>query len=76
MVFARSNKVGDNRFCAELSTGKEGECLIDGILVVLSVGLCTVSCSSDDTMGFSWISGMEVLPSTAVVLMSGEECVR
>jgi hypothetical protein len=50
MVFARSNKVGDNKPDVELAKGNEGECWMEGILVVLSVGLCMGS--SDDTVGF------------------------
>lgn len=50
-VFARSNKVGDERAGVELSAGSEGECVMEGILDALKVGLFTDS--SDGSVGFS-----------------------
>lgn len=73
-MFARSNKVGEFRAVVELVAGKEGECVMEGALGGLRIGLCRGS--SDDCGGCDSVCEVERVSSTAVVLISGDECVR
>lgn len=73
-VFARSNTVGEFRAEAELVAGNEGECVMKGTPEAPRVGLCRGS--SDDCAGCDSVCEVEIVSSTAVVLISGDECVR
>jgi hypothetical protein len=73
-VFARPGNVGEEREGVELVTGNEGECVMEGILDVLRAGLWTGSW--EDRVDFSWSCAAGVPSSSAVVLISGDECVR
>jgi hypothetical protein len=50
-VLDRSNRVGEDREDVELVAGSEGECIMEGILDGLRVGLCTGS--AEDNAGLS-----------------------
>jgi hypothetical protein len=52
-VFARSNKVGEEKVGVGFSTGSEGECVMDGMLGDLRFVLFTVF--SEDSRGSSWV---------------------
>ena len=69
-LFALSKRVGEDKAAVDSVAGNERECDMEEILGALEVS------SSDESAGFSGCSEMEAFSSTAVVLISGDECVR
>jgi hypothetical protein len=73
-VFARSNEVEEEKTGIVFSGGSEGECVMDGMMGGLRLGLSAGL--SDNNEGFCWVWKTAAVSSGAAVLISGEECVR